>query len=263
MSPSLDNRAPEAEIDAMAPETTVLRFSLIVPAFNEERYLPRLLDSVEAARGAYTRGAAAVEVILADNASTDRTAEVASTRGCRVVRVLKRSIAATRNAGARSALGPVLAFVDADSQVHPETFNAVDEALATGRYVGGASGVTMERWSMGIRATYLLILPMVYLTGMDTGVVFCRREDFERVGGYDEQRLFAEDVEFLSCLKRLGRSRGQRLARLTAAKAVASTRKFDEHGDWHYFSMLARVGVSLGRGRLQDRVESYWYRPSR
>ena len=259
----LDNHTRRAEIDAMAAESNVLRFSLIVPAFNEARYLPRLLDSVEAARAMYARGRAAVEVIVADNASTDRTGEVASAHGCRVVRVPKRSIAAARNAGARSAVGSVLAFVDADSRIHPETFDAIDEALATGRCVGGASGVTMERWSMGIRMTYLLFLPMVYLTGMDTGVVFCRREDFERVGGYDEQRRFAEDVEFLTCLKRLGRSRRQRLARLTAVKAVASTRKFDEHGDWHYFSMLARLGLCFGRGRFQDRVESYWYRPSR
>jgi len=244
-------------------ESTIPRFSLVVPAFNEVRYLPRLLDSVDAAGAAYARGRTALEVIVADNASTDRTGEIASARGCRVVRVRRRSIAAARNAGARSALGSVLAFVDADSRIHPDTLNAIDEALASGRYVGGASGVTMERWSLGIGMTYLLFLPMVYLTGMDTGVVFCRREDFERVGGYDEDLRFAEDVEFLTCLKRLGRQRGQRLVRLTPVKAVASTRKFDQYGDWHYFPMLARLGLSAGRGRSRERVESYWYQPNR
>jgi len=58
------------------------RFSLIIPAYNEERLLERLLDSVDAARTAYGRGDA-IEVIVADNASTDRTAVIAATRGCR------------------------------------------------------------------------------------------------------------------------------------------------------------------------------------
>ena len=46
--------------------------------------------------------------------------------------------------------------------------------------VGGATGVTMERWSVGIALTFAMILPLVWLTGMDTGVVFMRREDFEQ-----------------------------------------------------------------------------------
>lgn len=241
------------------------RFSVVVPAFNEERYLPRLLRSVHAARSAYPGGRDAIEVIVADNASTDRTAEVASARGCRVVRVGKRTIAAARNAGARNALGSVLAFVDADSRIHPQTFHAVDEALQTGRFVGGATGVTMERWSVGIVTTYCLLLPMVWLTGMDTGVVFCRREDFAAVGGYDESRLLAEDVAFLWALRNLGRKRGQRLARLRHVKGVASARKFDEFGDWHYFGIPFRLASGLlfrrdGMRRLADR---YWYRPSR
>ena len=58
------------------------RFSLIIPPYNEERLLGRVLDSVDAARTAYGRGDA-IEVIVADNASTDRTAVIAATRGCR------------------------------------------------------------------------------------------------------------------------------------------------------------------------------------
>ncbi len=249
----------------MLAESNPPRFSLVVPAFNEESYLPLLLDSVDAARAAYTCGPSAVEVVVADNASTDRTAEAASSRGCRVVRVGKRAIGAARNAGARSALGSVLTFVDADSRIHPDTFTAIEEALATGRSVGGATGVTMERWSFGIALTYGLFLPMVWITGMDTGVVFCRREDFEAVGGYNEERLLAEDVDFLWRLKRFGRARRQRLVRLTCAKAVTSARKFDDHGDWHYFAMLARLCPALLRGRtgFEELALRYWYHPNR
>ncbi len=241
--------------------TPLPRFSLIVPARNEERYLPRLLDTVDAARARFRGGPDAVEVIVADNASTDYTAQIARRRGCRVVTVEKRVIGAVRNGGARAARGEILAFVDADTRIHPETFNAIEQELASGRVVGGASGVRPERLSPGVAATEALLLLLVWTTGMDTGVTFCRREDFEAVGGYSEDRKFAEDVQFLLDLRRLGRRRGQRLGRTRRAKAIYSLRKFDRYGDWHYFKLLARgLPTLLWRPYALERwVQEYWY----
>ena len=240
----------------------VPRFSVVVPAYNEAGYLPRLLDTLNVARVRYRGGADAIEVIVADNASTDGTADIARHRGCRVVRVEKRVIAAARNGGARAARGEVLAFVDADFQVHPETFNAIDDVLGTGRVVAGATGVEPERLSLGLAVTFVLMMPLVWTTGMDTGLVFCRREDFEAIGGYNERRLFAEDVQFLWDLKRLGRARRQKLARVTSVKAVASMRKFDEYGEWHYLTTLVRglFWMVFSPGSLDAWVRGYWYR---
>lgn len=237
------------------------RFSLIVPSRNEEAYLPRLLDSVDEARERFHLGLEAVEVIVADNVSTDRTAEIALRRGCRIVTVRRRVIAAVRNGGARAARGQILCFLDADSVIHPETFNAIDRTLGTGRVVGGSTGVRMERMSLGIALTCVLFLSMVWTTRMDTGVVYCRREDFETVGGYNEDMDFAEDVRFLFDLRRLGRKKNQTLSRVTSAKAVASTRKFDRYGDWHYLTGLPRAlywflfSPRAGREFARD----YWY----
>jgi len=238
------------------------RFSVVIPAFNEERLLPRLLDSIDVARRTYGR-ADAIEVIVVDNVSTDRTAEVAAARGCQVVSQEKRVIAAVRNAGARAARGEILAFVDADTQVHPQTFIEIDKALATGRVVGGATGAKLERWSLGISLVYLTLLPIALLTGMDTGVVFCRRQDFETLRGYDESRLVAEDVAFLMALKRLGKARGQRLTRVTSAKVIVSTRKFDEFGDWHYFPLIAEGLRHLLNRKPTEFTDRYWYKPKR
>ena len=55
-----------------------MRFSVIIPAYNEEQYLPRLLKSIEVARANYSGGRDEIEVIVADNDSSDRTAEVAA-----------------------------------------------------------------------------------------------------------------------------------------------------------------------------------------
>jgi glycosyltransferase involved in cell wall biosynthesis len=241
--------------------TTITHISLIIPAFNEELYLPALLDTVDVARQRYTGGSQAVEIIVADNASTDHTAEIARSRGCRVIYVEKRSIAAARNGGARVAQGETVAFVDADSQIHPETFSAIDRTLAAGRVVVGATGVRLSRISPALAIMFLLTVPMTRIAGLDTGVVFCRREDWEAVGGYNEERLVAEDVQFLFDIKRLGRARGQRFARAKAVKAITSTRKFDKHGDWRFLMEMFRAPLWwLCRPSALERwVRRYWY----
>jgi len=133
---------------------------MVIPAYNEEAWLPRLLDSAGIARERYRGGADAIEIIVADNDSTDATAHIARAHGFKVVTVEKRAIAAARNGGAKLARGEFLCFIDADSRIHPETFNAIDAALAAGRFVAGATGIHPERWSVGIAATWLLALPL-------------------------------------------------------------------------------------------------------
>jgi glycosyltransferase involved in cell wall biosynthesis len=238
-----------------------VRFSVVVPAYNEAELLPRLLGTLAAAANRYAGGATQVEVIVADNASTDATASLAAQHGCRVARVEKRMIAAARNGGARLARGEVLCFVDADMQVHPETFNVIDRALACGRAVAGATGVTSERWSPGIVVTWAIMLPMVWLSGMDTGVVFCRRADFDLIGGYREDRLYAEDVVFLLALKSLGWKTGRRLVRPSGARAIVSARKFDQHGDWHMLFKLGWMCVNqlIAPGKAERTARAYWY----
>ena len=242
-----------------------MKFSVIIPAYNEAEYLPRLLDSIEVAKSNYSGGAEAVEVIVADNCSTDRTAEVAAARGAQVVRVEKRRIAAARNGGGHAACGEIVCFIDADSALHPQTFNAIDQTMSSGRFVGGATGIRLERKSLGLLGAYCGCMALVLIVGIDTGVVFCRREDFQAVGGYDETRLYAEDVIFPLALRRLGRARGQRLTRLPKVKALGSTRKFDQFGDWHYFWMFGHVLKSLFTGNWNDEqlAERYWYNSGR
>jgi glycosyltransferase involved in cell wall biosynthesis len=238
-----------------------MRFSVIIPAYNEEKYLPRLLDSIEAAKANYSGGPGEVEVVVGDNNSTDRTAEVARARGARVVHVAKRRIAAARNGAGRAAKGEILCFIDADSAVHPQTFEAIDGVMHSGRYVWGATGFVLERKSFALLVTYVMAIPFVLLTGLDSGLSFCRREDFEAVGGYDESRLYAEDVIFPQALRRLGRTRGQRITRLPQVKALGCTRKFDQFGDWHYFWMLGHAFKSLITRNWHDEelAQRYWY----
>ena len=115
------------------------RFSVVIPARNEEALLPRLLDTVDVARARFRQGADAVEVIVADNVSTDRTAAIARERRCTVVRVEQRRIASVRNGGAAVARGDVLAFVDADMRVQRTSPGATGTATTADWGPGSAT----------------------------------------------------------------------------------------------------------------------------
>ncbi|HEY2825226.1 MAG TPA: glycosyltransferase [Gemmatimonadales bacterium] len=240
------------------------RLSLVIPAYNEERYLSRLLDTVDAARTRYAMAGGTMEIIVADNGSTDTTAAIAAARGCRVARVEIRNIGAVRNGGARLARGELIAFVDADIQVHPDTFVAIDHFLSSDAVAGGTTSATLDRWTPGLVSLFAIFWLLAWLTRVDTGVVFCRRADFELIGGYDERRRVAEDVAFLVALWQLAWRRGQWVVRIPRVKAVWSTRKWDHFGDWHYFKMI-RYGrdLWLNRGDGAKFVDEYWYRPKR
>jgi glycosyltransferase involved in cell wall biosynthesis len=238
-----------------------MRISLVIPAYDEQAYLPQLLASVQTARQRYIHGADAIEVIVADNVSTDRTAEIAKEYGCQVAAVEKRCIAAARNGGAAAAQGAILCYIDADSRIAPETFNVIDQAMGTGKVAIGATGVIPDRMSAGIRVALVVGEWLGRLMDADTGVVFCRREDFLAVGGYDESRLAAEDLDLLYRLKAYGGQQGRRFVRLPAVKAVTSTRKFDKLGEWHALPMLIRVGwqMRFDKKAFERSARNYWY----
>ena len=89
--------------------------SIVIPAYNEEALLAATLNAVRASADAI---GVPYEVIVVDDGSTDRTAEIARAHGARVVAVHLRQIGAARNAGAKVAAGDLLVFVDADTLVH-------------------------------------------------------------------------------------------------------------------------------------------------
>ncbi len=247
------------------------RISVVIPAYNEERLLPRLLDDIAAARARHRAGADRVEIIVADNGSTDATIALAESRGCTVARVEPRIIAAVRNGGAAAARGELLVFVDADTRLHPETFNAIDDYFADGTRVVGVSGALPERRALGIDLAWMVMgalsvlmrygVPRTRADCAPTGVVCCRHADWLAVGKYSETWRFAEDLWFLLALRRLGRRRGQGGGWLKGAPATFSTRKFDLHGDWHYLTVPLKLvtGMIFYRAGMERLVDRYWY----
>ena len=192
------------------------------------------------------------EIIVVDDASTDRTAEIASEHGARVVAVNVRQIAAARNAGARDARGQLFVFVDADTLVPGTVLRQAVGAWRDGAVGGGAMAAFDQgtpRWGVAMISVTCAFMRMVrWAAGC---FVFARRDAFERVGGFDERFYASEEIHFSRAIKKHGRfviiddrvtTSGRKADRFTLAQVA-----------WQIVR-LARPGSTKSRARLE-----FWY----
>lgn len=229
--------------------------SLIIPAHNEEAFLPSCL---EAARQASERVGEMVEIVVVLNRCTDATEEIATRHGCRIVREDARNLSAIRNAGVTAASGEIIVTCDADSRMHPDAFLDILAKLRTGKCVGGGAMVLPERWSVGIVASALSVLPYLAFSGVSFGMFWFRKADFEAIGGFDTRFVSVEDVDFAQRLKAHGKQTGRGWGTIFRAALVTSCRKFDEFGDWYLLrnpSFVRRVF----RGNDRQAADKFWY----
>lgn len=234
-------------------------FSVLIPARNEERFLGACLDSIHAAA---RRIDGAVQVVVCLNRCTDRTEAIARERGATLAYDDSRNLARIRNAAARVATGQYLVTIDADSTMSPNMLATIHRKLQNPRIVGGGVLILPERWSIGIFLTGVALAPIALWHRISAGLFWCRRSDFDAIGGFDERVISAEDIDFARRLRAHGRARGQRFVTLARAHIRTSCRKFDAFGDW-YFLRNPRLFVTLLRGRDQRAADGFWYEVER
>jgi glycosyltransferase involved in cell wall biosynthesis len=225
--------------------------SFVVPAHNEERLLGATLDAIHAAARSIGQP---YELIVANDASTDRTPAIAREHGARVVDCHHRQIARVRNTGARASTGDTLIFVDADTVISSAVVRASLDAIATGA-VGGGATLHVEGllpwwgppllWAVGESMRVMRWAAGCY--------VFATRTAFETVGGFDE-RIFASEEIFLSqALKRIGR------VVILREQVVTSGRKLRTHSAWDLIRLLGLLFVQGPRLLRNREALSLWY----
>lgn len=225
--------------------------SFIVPAYNEEAELPAALRMLRAAADA---SGERYEIIVVDDASTDRTADIATSAGARLLRVNRRQIAAVRNAGAQAAEGKVLFFVDADTHIYPPHVTGALAALGRGCVGGGAIVAVRDAVPFWARLFTNVFAWLYFRANLGAGAfLFTTRATFERVGGFDERYFAGEEVFFTRALKQLGRFE------LLRERVLTSGRKLRMHsaGTVLIGTFLLIVG---GPGALVTRAKlNFWY----
>lgn len=239
--------------------SAIADLSIIIPAHNEEAFLPKCLAGI---RRAEAFAGIEVEVIVSLNRCTDRTEDLAREAGAFIAREDERNLSKIRNAGAALATAPVLVTCDADSVPHEKTFAVISEKLATGKFVGGGTLTLPERWSLGIFCSVGSVMPYLIWHGVSFGLFWCQTADFRTIGGFNEKLVSIEDLDFAKRLKALGKGRGQRFGTVASAPLTTSCRKFDQFGDW-YLLLNPRFVWRVFRGTDREVVDRFWYQVGR
>jgi len=229
--------------------------SIAIPAHNEEKFLARCLQSIiSSARSA----GQTVEIVVALNRCSDRTPEIATAHGARCILEDAKCIATVRNAAVRASSAPAIATLDADSWMSPNTVSAVLSKVYNPRYIGGGTAIWPERMSPGIFFSLLAVAPYVIRRRVSAGMFWFLRESFDRVGGFDESLLSAEDVDFALRLKAYGQTLGKHYGTIHRDGITTSCRKFDQFGDWYLFRN-PRLVKQIFEGSNRRAADHFYY----
>lgn len=234
--------------------------SVVIPAYNEEKYIGACLEAL-------TRQDTKelFEVIVVDNASTDRTGDMTrrfvGKLDLQVIREKRKGRGAARAAGCKIARGDILFWTDADCLPPPTWISVLTRTLREQpTFVGVTTPLEIRDCTKFQNAIlnlqwllmrfYGLFWGHFWLNGFSSAI---HRNIYEAAGGFAENALAQEDSELSQRVHRLGR-----IALLHEPRMPASGRRFQKsgllRGLWAYLSffIIARLSRGTRRATLSD-----------
>lgn len=236
-----------------------VEYSIIIPAFNEAQELPATLEAVKQAMSVQS---SIGECTVVDNNSSDATAAVAASfDDVSIVFEPINQIARARNAGANASVGRYLIFIDADTRIEPALLTNALARLRAQNHVGGGSVIQFEgevsaigKFGIGLWRRISL------LTKLAAGsFIFCRRDAFEKIGGFDEKLYASEEIRLSRQLKGWGKAHDMQFTILDHAPARTSARKLQWYSGpqilgWVVLMMLLPIAVRCRK------LCGFWYK---
>lgn len=212
--------------------------SLIIPCYNEEDYITKLLNSLEK----QSLSKSLFEVIIVDNNSKDKTYE-------KVARFMKTSamnikliaepvtgVSRARNTGATHARHEILIFLDADNLVSESFLETVSDKFADSSIGASTIKTLAEETSLIGRYVFLSLDMIKYYLGRPFGKSIIRKRIFNLSGGFNENVALGENPELLIRIKKICLGKNKKFIHLTEP-ITCSLRRFDEVG---YISVLSK-----------------------
>lgn len=197
--------------------------SIIIPTFNEEEYLPILLESIK------EQNFDNYEIIIADANSTDRTREIAESYGCIVTDGGMPGVG--RNNGAKIAKGKYLLFLDSDLKLTEDYLRDTLYEFEMERLgiaitqMQPLSEKSQDKLLHDLANRFMISVENIKPHGAGCYGIIVKRSLHERCGGFDESLTFGEDSEYI---KRLGKV--ERFKVLRTPRIGVSTRRLEEEG---------------------------------
>jgi len=209
------------------------KVSFIIPALNEEKRIPILINSIRNLDKNFN-----YEIIVADNNSTDKTREIAEAMGATVIRIGKdapKTIANVRNTGASIASGEIFIFCDADTGIQDpnKLLSEVFLVFENHKIIGGAPCISIfpDETIWKDKISHFFINNIVRLSFM-TKFPLCggecqvvRASSFREVNGYNVNIVHAEDCDFFRRLHKIGK-----LHFFSELVVYESPRRYREYG---------------------------------
>jgi rSAM/selenodomain-associated transferase 2 len=237
------------------------RVSIIIPVLNEEDYLPETLAHLK------DLNPVPYEMIAVDGGSIDHTQSILHENGIETYKSEKPSRAIQMNLGANKASGDILVFLHADTQVPSNLITLVagymlDKEVALGGFVSIMRG-TRDRsflsslnyvktwlWTLILNPKRLMFNGLKIIFGDQ--VMFCRKLDFERVHGFNENYPVLEDVELCLRMNKLGR------IRQFPEKVYSSDRRVEKQGFLKAFRVYVWIAVLWTLGFSPEKLAGYY-----
>lgn len=219
-----------------------MKISIIIPTYNEEEYLPKLLESIK------SQDFTDYEIIVADAKSDDNTREIAKENGCVVVE--GGLPGPGRNRGAEVAQGEILLFLDSDLELTENYLSNVIEEFESDDL--GVAITQMTPLSEKKRDKYLHDLANWFMIAVENikphgagcyGII-SKKELHDEVGGFDENLSFGEDTDYIERVAEISEFKVLRNARIGV-----STRRLEEEGLYTLLKQYGKSTVNDFRGK--------------
>lgn len=223
-------------------------FSIIVPAYNEEKCLANCLKSIFKQNFPKDQ----YEVIVVNNASTDKTYEIANKFPVKIINEPKKGIIFAKQAGCLKAKGDIIAITDADTQVPQFWLSHIYDVLSANKYIaitGPAVPQPVTWWSKifyfsCIKILLFLAKKDIVITMHGQNVAFWKKY-FLRFGGFNTRLSVGEDeLGLLAKLKKFGKVHYSSKLRVktSARRYNKGPLVFAKEMLWNYF-----LGFNLGK----------------
>lgn len=193
-----------------------MKISFVIPAYNEEAYIGKCLESILEATGKLY---ASTEVIVVNNASTDRTKEIASSfPKVIVVDEPRKGLLFARQAGFEASTGELIANVDSDSILTPGWINTVLYEFSKNKKLAALSGPFIYydlpvAANVGVRFYYYLGYIIYFINRfilrigslLQGGNFVLRREALKKIGGFNlDLTFYGEDTDLAVRISKVG-----------------------------------------------------------
>ena len=219
-----------------------MKISIIIPTYNEEEYLPKLLESIK------SQDFTDYEVIVADAQSDDNTREIAKEYGCVVVE--GGLPGPGRNRGAEVAQGEILLFLDSDLELTEnylsnviEEFESEDLGIAITQMTP-LSEKKRDKYLHDLANWFMIAVENIKPHGAGCYGIISKKELHDEVDGFDENLSFGEDTDYIERVAEISEFKVLRNARIGV-----STRRLEEEGLYTLLKQYGKSTVNDFRGK--------------